>query len=214
MAISEVVASSSQNLDQTSYTQVPGMTLTPAAGDYLAVFTMDVQNAADTITSSKLSIAIYVNGVQDAASVRSHQQNSSLGLMSTPIVTSAKVSPAGSQVVEVKYITDDATTPMAGTKRQLTLYAADTIIEVKDAVTDTIATDVWTTLDTMTNTPAAGTYLLVFSAHGETQTAEVLGFRVSVDGSPLPHTERRFMEESSAAGKPVYNDCLQGCRRW
>lgn len=41
-AILEAATSTDTTLDQTSYTSIDSMTLTPGAGDYLAVFSMDV----------------------------------------------------------------------------------------------------------------------------------------------------------------------------
>ena len=200
MTIERAYASAGDTLNQTSYTQVDSMTLTPPAGNYLAVFTMQVQ-FPDPLASETLKVAIYVDGVQQAHSVRTIQQNSSLTSMYWGVTTSAYVSPAGSEVVEVRYIASSGSNAMTGTKRELNLFPAPgTNYQDTDVVTDTIATTSWTTLDTMTRTPASGTYLLLFTASFEPPTSgETTGFRLSVGGTPVAHTERQGFLESSAA---------------
>ena len=199
MTIERAFQSGSTTLNQTSYTQVNGMTLTPSAGDYLAVFNMQVQFAPSTVTNSDLKVAIYVNGVQQQHSIRTINQNSSLNDMYWSTTTSAYVSPAGSQVVEVRYIASNGTTPMTGTNRELNLFpAVGTNYQDTDVATDTIA-GTWTTLDTMTRTPSSGDYLLVFSTTCECgAVGDIVGFRLSVGGSPVTHTVRHSFLESSA----------------
>lgn len=200
MTIERAFASAVDVLDQTSYTQIDSMTLTPPAGDYLAVFSMQCQLDPSPSDGQNLSVAIYVDGVQQAHSVRSISENSSLPDMYCGITTSAYVSPAGSEVVEVRYIASSGTGPIDGYKRELNLFPAPgTNFQDTDVVTDTIATASWTTLDSMTRTPAANDYLLLFTCSCECVTAgESLGFRLSVGGTPVAHTERQSELESSA----------------
>ena len=63
-AISKAFASSTTNLTATSYTQVDSMTLTPGAGDYLLVFSMDLQWDA-TGGTNFLRVSVFVDGTQD-----------------------------------------------------------------------------------------------------------------------------------------------------
>lgn len=198
MTIERIAASASDTLDATSYTQINSMTLTPGAGNYLAVFSMDVQYST-TPGSETMAIAIYVDGVQQNHSVRQIQQNGSITAMSCPVITSAYVSPGASEVVEVKYVASSASNPMFGTKRELTLLPApSTNYQDTGTLFDTIATATWTTLDSMTRTPASGDYLLVFTAYTSTIAYEIVGFRLSVGGTPVAHTERHVMVEGSA----------------
>lgn len=198
MTIQRAFASANNTLDQTSYAQVDSMTMTPGAGDYLAVFSMDVTYNASP-GSETMKVAIYVNGVQQQHSIRTIQQNGSLPSMWIAVVTSAYVSPTAGQVVEVKYIASSGSNPMTGARRELTLLPAEqTNYQDTDIVNDTIATTTWTTIDTMTRTPAAGDYLLVFTTSASTPADEEVGFRLSVGGSPVAHTERRVMVEGSA----------------
>lgn len=196
MTIQKAGATSSSTLDQTSYTQVNGMTLTPGAGDYLAIFTMDVEYNSSP-GSEILKCAIFVNGTIVDHSEREIQQNSSLANMSCPMVTSALVSPTAGQVVEVRYIISGSS--MTATNRELTLLPPNTTsFQDGDPVDDTIASVTWTTLDNMTRTPAANDYLLVFSCSVAPASTEVVAFRLSVGGTPVPHTVRQVQLESSA----------------
>jgi len=199
MTIERAFSVASDTLDQTSYTQVNSMTLTPGAGNYLAIFNMQVQYAV-TPGATTLKVAIYVNGVQQQHSIRTINQNSSLNDMYWGITTTAYVSPGASEVVEVRYIASVGTTPMVGTNRELNLFPApDTNYQDTDTVTDTIASATWTTIDTMTRTPASGYYLAIFSATVECNTVgDIVGLRLSVGGTPVAHTERQSFLESSA----------------
>lgn len=200
MTIERAFASASDTLDQTSWTQINSMTISPAAGNYLATFTAQVRFNV-TPDSSTVKVAIYVNGVQQQHSIRTIQGNSSLPDMYWGICTTAYVTPGASQVVEVKYIVSSGSNPMVATKRELNLFPApNTNYQDTDVVTDNIATTSWTTLDTMTRTPSSGTYLLLFTASCECPSAgENVGFRLSVGGSPVAHTERQSFLESSAS---------------
>lgn len=199
MTIERAYASASDTLDQTSYTQVDSMTITPPSGNYLAVFNMQVRFAPATVTASNLKVQIYVGGSPLAYTVRTINQNSSLDDMYWSVTTAAYVSPNGSQAVEVRYIVNNGSTPMVGTNRELNLFPApDTNYQDTDVVTDT-TTGTWATLDTMTETPAAGTYLALFSATWEGATGDTVGFRLSVGGTPVAHTERQSYLESSAS---------------
>ncbi len=199
MTIERAYASAGDTLDATSYTQINSMTLTPGAGNFLAVFNMQVQFNTSP-GSETVKVAIYVDGVQQQHSIRTIQQNGSLNDMYWGVTTTAYVSPGASEVVEVRYIASAASAPMVGTNRELNLFPApDTNYQDTDVVTDTIASATWTTVDTMTRTPAANDYLLVFSTTCESPAAgENVGFRLSVGGTPVAHTERQSFLESSA----------------
>ena len=118
MTIERAFASASDTLDQTSWTQINSMTITPGSGNYLATFTMQIR-FSETPDSSTLKVAIYVNGVQQQHSIRTIQFNSSLPLMYWGIATSAYVTPGASQVVEVRYIASSGSAPVVATKREL-----------------------------------------------------------------------------------------------
>lgn len=207
MTIERAYAAASDTLDQTSYTQVDSMTLTPPSGDYLATFSMQMQFNT-TPTNNILRIAIYVGGTIVDHSERQYQGTSSLNDMYFGLTTSAYISPNGSQVVEVRYyITTGAS--FDATKRELNLFPAlNTNYQDTDTVDDTIASGTWATLDTMTRTPANGDYLLVFTASATmSAVGDTVNFRLSVGGTPVAHTERLMFMESSA-DPSIYNVML------
>lgn len=91
---------------------IPGMTITPGAGDYLIFFTGAVEN---TGFGDPVTISIYSNGSQIAASVIKCE---SFGGMSNPIGSNAYLSNLGAgQAIEVKWKVSGGT----GTCHQRTL---------------------------------------------------------------------------------------------
>lgn len=199
MTIERAYASASDTLDQTSYTQVDSMTLTPPSGNYLAIFNMQVQFAPSTITASTLQIQIYVDGSPLAYTIRKINQNDSLDEAYTYTTTAALVSVNGSQAVEVRYVANNGTTPMTGTKRELNLFpAVGTNYQDTDDFEDS-SFGTWEDLASMSRTPASGNYLCVFSTTCTCSVpAQTVGFRLSVGGTPVAHTIRYSHLESSA----------------
>ena len=198
MTIESAKVATSTTLNQVSWTQVNGMTITPGAGNFLAVFTMECEYSSSS-GSETLEIAIFVNGVEQSHTIRTIQQNSSLSNMNIGIGTTCYVQPGAGQVVEVRYRASSASNPMTGWGRELNTFpAVGQNYQDTDTVSDTVASATWETLPNMTRTPAAGNYLIVFSCETDPATGNVAGFRVSVGGSPIPHTERRSHVESSA----------------
>ncbi len=162
MTIERAFASASDTLDQTSYTQVNSMTLTPPSGTYLAVFSMNVKFGASP-GGNILKIAVYLDGSIVDHSERELLDNASLTDMNTGVVTSALVTTTGSEVVEIKYIIDGGS--MTGTNRELNLLPAPNTNYQDTATGDTTTTNnSFVVLDSMTRTPASGTYLAIFTA--------------------------------------------------
>jgi hypothetical protein len=202
-AISEATASSNVSLTSSSDTLITSMTLTPGAGDYLAVFTMEV-DAPATTAGEIVTVSIYVNGSQITNTERTIEFDSSLASANPvllQIATHARVTPGAGQAVEVYYRKSGTNTP-TGQNRSLTLFpsAAANFSEVSDGVNDTIASATETLVDNMTITPGAGDYLAVFSAHFEGASADITAFMLYVGGAKLAHTDRTSTSESSWAG--------------
>src|SRR3989338_2893750 len=103
--ITEVSTSGSTTLDQASYTLVNSMQTTPGAGDYLAVFTMEVLSDAIAWNNS-LFVAIYVNDIQQAHSIRRLDSDSSIDAGVTTTTTHAYITASAGQVVDVRYLND------------------------------------------------------------------------------------------------------------
>ena len=194
MTIESAKTDTSTTLDQTSWTQVNSMTLTPGAGNFLCIFSMVVEFTGSP-GGNTLGISVYVDGVPQSVSYREIQDNSSLPNMTISVCTHAYVQPGAAEVVDIKYQVDGGS--MTGYSREIVLLPAPgTNYNDTDVAEDTIAGS-WTTLDTMIRTPVSGNYLLVFTTYCRSASNEVVGFRVNVDGSAVPHTERRSMIEDS-----------------
>ena len=88
---------------------VDSMTLTPAAGDYLVIFTgsIDSNNMNEHTFPS-----VYLDGVQVAASERSWSRGGSSANITGIFACVAKVTVNGSQAIEGKWRVSDGTTTM------------------------------------------------------------------------------------------------------
>lgn len=207
MTIESAKVGTSTTLDQGSWTQVNGMTLTPGAGNFLAIFTMEIEYDASP-AGDTLDVAVYVDGVQQAHTVRQITDNSSLPSMNTGVSTSCYVQPGAGEVVEIKYLISGGS--ITGWGRELVLLPTPGTNTQDSAITTQQTTSgTWATVPSMTRTPASGNYLLVFTTSCMTADDEIVGFRVSVDGSPLAHTERQSKVEGSAS--PTRHGVLIAC---
>ncbi|KKL74140.1 hypothetical protein LCGC14_2067860 [marine sediment metagenome] len=201
MTIQNVTASAVDVFDQTSWTTIDTMTITPGAGTFLAVFTGETtQNTSPS--SNELHVAIFVDGVEQTHTFRAIYGDSSLPSNQQPVATSCLVTPTAGQVVDVRY-KQTAGNAMFITFRELTLLPAEQTTYQDSATGDvTINSATWATLGSMTRTPASGDYLVVFTASEETPSDDVAGFRLSVGGTPVPHTVRRVECELSVQDSP------------
>jgi len=204
MAITQDHVATDTTLDQTSDTLINGMTRTPASGNYLVVFTMDYLFPA-TASNEDFHISIYVGGTQEAHTERQMRADASLDANRAGIGIAAEVSVNGSQAIEIRYRV--STDTFTGKKRTMNLFpkaSGDFSQATATADTSTTSgTDVQ--LDSMTLTPGAGTYLLVFSTSAFTTSASgnpLFAFNVYVNGTIVAHTERMFTEEGSIADTP------------
>ncbi len=210
MTIERAAATADDTLDQTSDTLVDSMTISPAAGDYLAVFTSYFET--DAISGSEANtFSIYVGGSVVDHSERNYDENTSVDTALIPMVLSCKVSPNGSQAVEVRYRTANAASPVILKKRELNLFPIiGTDVEVSSTgdKTFTGSNDVYTAVLTAT-TPPAGDYLLTFSTSAQGPTGSEIAFKVTVGGSDITHTIRKQTQESSwfASDFPFFIAC-------
>ena len=213
MAILRAAATASFTLDNTGApVLITGLTLTPAADDYIAFATIEVEHFS-TGGGDLNSFSIFVGGTVVTASVRGIQEEASLNTSHVTIALSAEVSPTGAQDVEIRHTTEAGGDDLVALKRELTLFpipAAGTSSEDSDAADDTLATATWTTLDSMTRTPVADDYLLIFTTDAEGPADVDLGFRVSVGGTHLQHTHRQFANNGSLPNstRPVMIACM------
>ena len=117
MTIERVAATADGDLDSTSIVLLPGLTLTPANGDYFLFAT--VQFTTDATSGSDFTLfSVYVGGSQIAHSVRQHHEDSSVDNASFTYALSCKVSPNGSEAVEIRYQTGSASSPLVAQNRE------------------------------------------------------------------------------------------------
>jgi hypothetical protein len=201
-AISTATASGDQTLSSTTDAAVDSMTITPGAGDYLAIFTMEIDVAHTTTTNVQIIVSIFVNGVEQSATERYTSFDTSedtAAVLQHLSVTHRRVTPTAGQAVAVNYRKVGTESPIAKNRTLILIpYAASNFSQVVDEVDDTIASSTETQLDTMTITPGSGTYLAVFSTSFETNTAaDTAAFMLYVNGAKLTHTDRSMTFESS-----------------
>ena len=202
-SIQEVTASANTTLDQTSYTQVNSMSVTPGAGSYLAIFTMQVLYNSSP-GSNVLRTSIFVNSVQQTESERELGSTVSLTNAIWTTMTHAYITVGAGESVDVRYLI--STTPaFTGQDRALTLYPVDPadVTEATATVDTTTSSGSYTQMDSMAiPTPGAGNYLLVFSSsvlRAADGSGPVIDVAVHVNDSisGYEHTERTYRMEGS-----------------
>lgn len=106
---SEAAASADTTTTSTTDVLINAMTLTPAAGSYIAWFSTTVDHSAQNVA---VVISLYVGGVLDAESVRGPiPRTNALGAitMSPTVATNALVTVNGSQAIEARWKTASGT---------------------------------------------------------------------------------------------------------
>ncbi len=201
MAIQRALASASLALDALSYTLIDGMTLTPGkapgGGGYLAFFSMD-QTFADPVSgTAQLDTQIFENGVGLGHSIRRLAGENSIDAAQIPTLGSAFVDPEDGETIEVRYLVNQAG-EFEGFNRELTLFPAKDILQDTATGDDTIDSSTFALLGSMSRTPPAGTYLLLFTTSADGPGDVPIGFRVSIAGTPVAHTLRQKEDEGSA----------------
>ena len=201
MAILRAAATANFTLDNTgTATLITGLTLTPASDDYLLSCTIEflTPSAAPAATDT---FSVWVGGTQIAHSQRFYDGDTSVDNASITYALTCKVSPNGSQDVEIRHTRSSSSAPCIASKREMTLFpmpASGTDYEDSATATDTVASSTYSVLDSMTRTPASGDYLAVFSSSVEGPSGAASGFRMRVGGTVQTHTLREIFYESSA----------------
>ncbi len=201
MAILRAAATANDTLDDTSDTLVVGLTLTPAADDYLLHATVEALTSSSA-GSETTTFFVFVGGTRLDHTQRQIEEESSIDNDNTVVTLNAKVSPNGSQAVEIRARTSGTASPLVAQRREMTLFPIPTGTDYEETATadDTKSGSTWITLGNMTRTPVSGDYLLVFSTtlSGPENQPNGANLRVSVGGSPLAHTVRAIGVNSSA----------------
>jgi hypothetical protein len=217
MTISVVNAVANQTLDQTTDTLINAMTLTPGAGDYLAVFTGYFENGA---TGKTYEFSVYVGGAIVQHTERRIDIEGSIAAAGvfTVVCVAAQVTPTAGQAVEARYRRTTGTTASTMKSRTLTLFPkASADFSQGSSTADQTISSATDTLLTGTNlTPGAGTYLLVFSASATNvsvgATTNNIYYSVFVNGVEQQHTERVLNAEASISAALGCMTGLIACR--
>ncbi len=200
----EASATDSPTSGSTTYEVIPGMTLTPGGGDFLAWFTASFNG--DGALPGDIFIALFVNGVIVPHTERQIHFDSSIDAGVFLFGgTHALVQPTDGQTVDVRWLASSLTT-MTVLQRTLNLIKLDAadIDEVTATADDTTLSTTYTAMDSMQITPGAGKYALFFTTTIEGDgTDDDVRCAVFVDGVIVQHTERSWVQESSIVGSSL-----------
>ncbi len=207
MAILRAAATANFTLNNTGTAAlITGLTLTPASDDYFLYATVEFTTPASAPAETD-TFSVWVNNVELAHTRRTYFGNTSIDNASITYVMSCKVSPTGSQAVEIRHTRSSATEPCIATNREMTLFpipVAGTDYEESSTTNDTTTSSTFSTIVGMARTPVSGTYLVAFSSSAELSAADQDGaFRISVDGTPIAHTRRDINWESSGSDQEL-----------
>ena len=198
MTIQNKTATNTQTTTSGTYEVIPDMTITPGAGDYLAVFSAYVHGDTGGGNSEIVYVAIFVDGIIQQHTERTFLNEGSLDGSEYHIATNAKVSPTAGQVVDVRWKRDAGTFEIH--ERELTLFpkAGADISQAVGTVDAQRNNSTYALLDDMQIiNPGAGDYLLVYSGTMDGGSNRTADYAVFVGGSILQHTERTIEQESS-----------------
>jgi hypothetical protein len=201
MTILRAAATANFTLDNTgTAVLITGLTLSPVAGDYFLFATIEFISPAAAIAQTDV-FSVWVNNVEIPHSRRTYFANSSIDNCSITYVLSCKVSPAGSQAVEIRHTVDTASAPNIASNRELTLFpmpTAGTNYEESSTTNDTTTSATFAVINGMTRVPIAGTYLAIFSSSVTGPSASTdAGFRLINGSSVIAASLREVFFESS-----------------
>ncbi len=158
-------------LDSTTYTALPSSTFTtPASGDYLMNFTCSGFQPTDAV----MNFAVFVGGTIVAHSERALGANSSFADVEENFLISVKVSPNGSEDVEIRWRREAATGTITCLERSSVLLKLGTavgVVEASSVVNDSDSTTSDQIIDDMTiSNPISGQYLAIFGGYMDQST--------------------------------------------
>lgn len=200
MAISQATASASATLDQGSDTVIDSMTLTPGAGTYLVLFSATLISNAAPVDADAIFFSLYANASQVSGSEASYVEDNSFTTADHVIGLAAVVTVGDGQAIDVRYRISPTGRAWTTERRTLTLMPVQSgdVTTITDAVDDTLASATYTVIDSMTTTPAAGDYLVLFATRIDMDTDDDLAaVAIHVGASIVQHTERTALREQS-----------------
>ena len=194
----EAVLASQQQDNTTAYSTVTGLTLTPGAGTYLAIFNSVISSGAANYTN----VGLAVDGSDIAQSEREHHHESSISGLGFEVEhnTHAVIKVGDGEAIQARWLSTTAVLRYmpSGSLTLISVVSGDTD-EDGQTTDSTIATATPTLLPSCQFVdPGAGDYLAVFSASFRAGTeGDTIHAEFYVGGLPLIHTERRYYVETS-----------------
>ena len=193
MAILNVVATANDTLDSATDVLLDSMTLTPASDDYLLFFTATVEVPATVTNGGQTIFSVFVGGTEVTATETEYEQASEVFLQKLTVSTHCKISPNGSQAVEIKYRGVNAT-PCVCKTREMTLFpipaAGTDYVATSQSTYDTTNTSYATVTGMSISSPTADDYLLLFSAGVDNSGGDHVKLRIQVGGVTVAETDR------------------------
>lgn len=200
MAISEASSTTDTTLDQTTWTNINTMSLTPGAGDYLAIFNATVK-FDDPSGGSRFDFRLADAGTGIAHTVRDLFGETSIDGNENMVTCQSEVNLGASDALTAQYQRSSGTNPWQCRQRTLLLFPKDSadLSQASATANDTLNSSTFTQMGSMTLTPGAGTYLLCFSTTVVAGSGTIINVKVFVGGSEVAHTLRTYTVESSIA---------------
>lgn len=206
MTMLRAFSSANDTLSALSDTRLNSMVhTTPASGDYLVWFHAEITDGASS-ESENTEFFVTIDGTRVTHTVRQHGEDTSMNPSTTwPMCIAAHITVDGTDDVEIMYNSSSSDAPPVAHEREFILFpmpVAGTAATATATSTDTATDSTWATVTGMTITnPAADDYLCLFSCWMDGEANDILGIRVTVDGTPVAHSERTIMQESSSSNK-------------
>ena len=192
--VNQATATGDDTRSSSVYGLMDSMTITPGAGKFALFFTTSAEGGA---SGAVVEMAVFVNGVIVQHTNRKTDQESSIAPNEEVYAIAAEVNPGVGEAVEIRWRTSTGLATVH--ERTLTLWKTDQVQEVSATADATTTSASFVLLDSMTLTPDADKYLVIFTSHWESSSlsASFLDGIIKEAGVEVPHTERRSGSDNS-----------------
>ena len=195
--VTQITDGADDTLASATYTVVDSMTTTPAAGDYLAIFSSSVEMDTD---DDLAAFAFHVGGSIQQHTERTTLREQSYNQFGVPVLLAAMVSPNGSQAVDVRWQRQAGSGTLTCRQRMLTLIkmTSGDWMQATATSNDSNTNTSPAAITSMNLTPAAADWVAIFG----TSDYEVLGgtlfmYQLYVGGSANTASRRDNLHEGS-----------------
>ena len=135
-SIQEVTSNTNDTLASATYTTINGMSITPGAGDYFALFIAD---ASSNTSNDVIAISLFIDSTQQTHTERTFiMEPSFTSQQEYPCVIAARVQPTAGQAVNVRWQRQSGSGTMVVHTRALTLVPCDSGDVLQATAIDTI----------------------------------------------------------------------------